>query len=102
MITASRINEHNGITTADGRKFAILTIAYTLLLVVIGVVVDKTLGNNVFAHALMFSSWLFGAALASRNTFLKPYSVQARNVITITALSIAFLVFLVVFVLLQA
>lgn len=102
MITTSRIDEHNGITTTDGRKFAILTIAYTLLLVAIGVVLDKTLGNNAIAHALIFSSWLFGTALASRNTFLKPYSAAAKNVITITAFSIAFLVFLVVFVLLRA
>lgn len=102
MITASRINEHNAITAADGRNFALLTIAYTLLLVAIGVVVDKTLGNNAIAHALMFSSWLFGTALALPNTFLKPYSAPARNVITIAALSTAFLAFLVVFVLLQA
>lgn len=102
MITASRTSEYYGITTADGRKFVILTIAYTLLFVAIGVLLDKTLGDNAIAGALMFSSWLFGAALASRNTFLKPYSVQARNVITSAALSTAFLVFLVVFILLQA
>lgn len=102
MITTSRVNEYNGITTADGRKFAVLTIAYTLLLVAIGVVLDKTLGNNAITQALMFSSWLFGSALALPITFLKPYSAAAKNVITITAFSMAFLVFLVVFILLQA
>lgn len=101
MITSSRINEHNGIAPADGRNFALLTIGYTLLLVAIGVVLDKTLGNNAIAQALMFSSWLFGTALALPNTFLKPYSAAAKNVITITALSTAFLVFLAVFVLLH-
>lgn len=102
MITASRIDGHEDVTTADGMKGAILAIAVTLLLVAIGVFLDKVLGDNAFASALMFSSWLFGMALAARNTFLKPYSVQAKNVITITVLAAAFLVFLIVFIFAQA
>lgn len=102
MITASRNEGFEEITTADGIKGAVLTVAFTLLFVAIGVVLDKTLGGNAFATALMFSSWLFGTALAARNTFLKPYSVPARNVITTFSFGIAFLVFLVVFVLVQA
>lgn len=102
MITASRVDGFEEVTTADGIKGAILTIALTLLFVSVGVFLDKTLGDNAFAKALIFSSWLFGTALAARNTFLRPYSVQARNVITLIALAIACLVFFVIFVLVQA
>lgn len=100
MITASRVDGFEEIATGDGIKGALLAIACTMILVAVGVVLDKTLGDNAFAGALIFSSWLFGMFLAARSTFLKPYSAQARNVITVIGLSIASLVFLVVFVLL--
>lgn len=102
MIISSRIDALKDIKTADAKKFTYLSMTITILLVIIGIVMDKTLGDSAFSKALIFSSWPISIAVTIRPTLLKPYSAEAKNLITIFAFAPAFLVFFFTLILLQS
>jgi hypothetical protein len=88
MITASRIDEVLDIVPSDALRGVSWAVVFTLVLVGVGVGLDKTVApreENVFIAALLSSSWLVAFATSTRYTYLKPYSMAVKNVITITA-----------------
>ena len=101
MITASRRDGFEDITRADGLKGAALVLVCALLIVGLGIALDRSLGDNALSDALIFSSWLFAMGVAAPTSFLKPYSDTARRVMTGFVLGTAFLVFLAVLVFAQ-
>ncbi len=80
VITASRCGSIE-ISRADAARGAIWMIGLCLGLTATGVVLNKALGPSIMAEALLYSAFFIAFTVASRYTYLKPYSRTARNVI---------------------
>lgn len=80
MITASRCRSVD-FSRADAWNSGVWTIGVTLVLTVLALVLDKTLGDHVMIEALFPASLFIAMTVASRSTYLQPYSRTARGVI---------------------
>jgi hypothetical protein len=78
MITASRCSTAD-ISMNDAGRSAAWMIGVTLLLTMLGVALDKTIGPHATIDALLHSSFFIALTISSRSTYLKPYSWAARN-----------------------
>lgn len=95
MITASRCEALN-ISRADALQSAVWMIGLSLLLSAVGIVLDKTLGDNIMTNALLYSAFFIAFTVSSTRTYLKPYSRTARNAIVISASAGWYVFFLMV------
>lgn len=93
MITAARCRPTE-ISKPEAFRGAALMLVVTLVLTAIGVTLDKVYGDHVMFEALIYSSFFIAFTVASRHTFLKPYSPAARNVITLLSIPAWYLFFL--------
>lgn len=98
MITVSRYKSVE-ISTAEGIRCAIWNIILCLVLVFIGVTLDKTFEPNVYVKALLNSAFFISFTIACGYTFLKPYSRAARNIIIWLAIPCWYVLFLAIAVL---
>jgi len=80
MIRAARCGSAD-ISKPEALRSAAWMLVITFILTAIGVLLDKTYGDHVMSEALIYSSFFIGFTWSSRNTYLKPYSPRARNVI---------------------
>ena len=78
MITASRCGSID-ISKADAARSGAWMIGVTLVLTILGVALDKTVGPHVAIEALLLSAFFIALTISSRDTFLKPYSRIATN-----------------------
>lgn len=93
MIGKTNSDVFEGVSSSEWSRGTLITLAVTLSLVSLGVILDKTLGDNVFAYALMYSSWIIGSVIGARSTFLSRFSSEMKNVIVVTVSVAAFLLF---------
>lgn len=80
MITAARC-ESVAISRADAGRSAGWMIGTALVLTILGVTLDKTMGPHLAIDALLNSAFFIALTVSSRSTFLRPYSRTARNVL---------------------
>lgn len=80
MITASRCRTAD-VSIADALRSAGWMIGVCLVLTVIATTLDKLLGDHILIEALLYSAFFIAFTVSSRNTYLRPYSRTARNVI---------------------
>lgn len=71
-------------------------IGVCLMLSLMGIALETIFGDHVAIHALLLSAFFIAFTIASRYTYLKPYSAAARNLITLIAIPGWYLFFLLV------
>jgi len=93
MVTASRCRSA-AIGRTEALKGALTMIGISLVLTGLAVLLDMRKGQHILVDALLNSSFFIALSMASRDTYLKPYSRAARNAMVLVAIPAWYLFFL--------
>ena len=83
MITASRCHS-TSISRKEAKESAFWILGICFMLTTVCVTLAKTIGPHIAIDALLNATLFIAVTIAARNTYLKPYSDRARNVLMIS------------------